>query len=209
MGLNEAWANWVKDEHEFQQANLAAIRKFPVTPFHDITDRALGSVSRAYYDPATKTIFAAFNYPGVVGHVGSIDIDTGAVHRIVPIKGPAIHTVASLAWDPETRTLFYTTDNNAWRDLMRLDPGDGQDAPADEGRAHRRPRLQQGRQVAARHPPPERDLHARPDPGALHAVGAGLLVAVRDDGVRPRRLARRAIGLSRRSATSRASRRCA
>ena len=125
VGLNDAWASWVKDEHEFQQANLAAIRKFPVTPFHDVTDRALGSVSRAYYDPSTKTIFAAFNYPGVVGHVGSIGIDTGAVHRIVPIKGPAIHTVASLAWDPETRTLFYTTDNNAWRDLMRLDPATG------------------------------------------------------------------------------------
>src|SRR6185369_4181321 len=125
VGLNDAWASWVKDEHEFQQANLAAIRKFPVTPFHDVTDLALGSVSRAYYDPSTKTIFAAFNYPGVVGHVGSIGIDTGAVQRIVPIKGPPIHTVASLAWDPETRTLFYTTDNNAWRDLMRLDPATG------------------------------------------------------------------------------------
>src|SRR5262245_34947784 len=76
VGLNEAWANWVRDEHEFQLANLAAIRKFPVTPFHDVTDRALGSVSRAYYDPPTKKIFAGFNYPGVVGHVGSIDIDT-------------------------------------------------------------------------------------------------------------------------------------
>ena len=42
------------DEHAFQQANLAAIRKYPVTPYRDVTDRALGSVSRAYYDPATE-----------------------------------------------------------------------------------------------------------------------------------------------------------
>ena len=33
-----------------------------------------------------------------------------------------IYTVTSLAWDPETRTLFYTTDNGAHRDLLALDP---------------------------------------------------------------------------------------
>ena len=125
VSLNDAWASWVKDEHAFQQANLAEIRKYPITRAKDITNRPLGSVSRAYFDPATRKIFAAFNYPGVVGHIGSIDIDTGAVHRIVPIKGPAIHTVASVAWDPDDRTIFYTTDNNAWRDLVRLDPATG------------------------------------------------------------------------------------
>jgi hypothetical protein len=125
VSLNDAWAHWVKDEHAFQQANLAEIRKYPITPAKDITNRPLGSVSRAYFDPASRKIYAAFNYPGVVGHIGSIDIDTGAVHRIVAIKGPAIHTVASLAWDPDDRTLFYTTDNNAWRDLVRLDPATG------------------------------------------------------------------------------------
>src|SRR5262249_27820286 len=43
IGLSDAWANWVKDEHAFQQANLAAIRQHPVTPFRDITTRPLGS----------------------------------------------------------------------------------------------------------------------------------------------------------------------
>ena len=101
--LEEAWAQWIADERAFQQANLAAIRKYPITPYRDVTSRALGSVSRAYFDPATGKIYAAFNYPGVVAHVGAIDIDTGAVQRIVPIKGPVIYTVTSLAWDPEAR----------------------------------------------------------------------------------------------------------
>jgi WD40-like Beta Propeller Repeat len=125
IGLSEAWAQWVTDEHAFQQANLAAIRQHPVTPYKDITARALGSVSRAYYDDKTKKIFAAFNYPGVVSHVGAIDASSGAIERLVAVKGPAMHTVASLAWDPDDRVLFYTTDNNAWRDLMRLDPATG------------------------------------------------------------------------------------
>jgi hypothetical protein len=33
-----------------------------------------------------------------------------------------MYTVASLAWDPSGRTLFYTTDNNAFRDVVALDP---------------------------------------------------------------------------------------
>jgi hypothetical protein len=125
LGLEEAWAQWIADERTFQLANLAAIRQYPVTPYRDVTSRALGSVSRAYYDPASKKIFAAFNYPGVVAHVGAIDIESGAVQRIVPIKGPVIYTVTSLAWDPDARALFYTTDNGSFRDLVQLDPATG------------------------------------------------------------------------------------
>ncbi|HUQ89439.1 MAG TPA: hypothetical protein VM096_17890 [Vicinamibacterales bacterium] len=125
VSLEEAWAQWIADERTFQLANLAAIRKFPVTQYRDVTSRALGSVSRAFFDPDSKKIYAAFNYPGVVAHVGSIDIDTGAVQRLTPIKGPVIYTVTSLAWDPGARTLFYTADNGSYRDLMQLDSSTG------------------------------------------------------------------------------------
>ena len=119
--LEEAWAAWEKDERAFQQQNLAAIRKYPVTPYTDITSRALGSVSRAYFDQASGKIYAAFNYPGVLSHVGAISAN-GAVEKIVDIKGPSIYTVTSLAYDPAARMLFYTTDNNGYRDLMSVDP---------------------------------------------------------------------------------------
>lgn len=119
--LDEAWAAWERDEREFQRANLEAIRKYPVTPYQDITSRALGSVSRAYYDPASDKVYAAFNYPGVLSHVGAISVG-GGVEKIVDIKGPSIYTVTSLAYDPAARTLFYTTDNGAYRDLVSVDP---------------------------------------------------------------------------------------
>lgn len=125
VSLEEAWAQWIADERTFQLANLAAIRKYPITPHRDITSRALGSVSRAYFDPVSRKIYAAFNYPGVVAHIGAIDIDSGSVERILPIKGPLIYSVTSLAWDPGERALFYTTDNGSYRDLVRLDPATG------------------------------------------------------------------------------------
>jgi hypothetical protein len=125
VGLEEAWAEWIKDEREFQLGNLAAIRKYPVTQYRDVTTRTLGSVSRAYFDPASQKIYAAFNYPGVVAHLGAIDVQTGTVERILPIKGPLIYTVTSLAFDPDSRSLFFTTDNGSYRDLVRLDLATG------------------------------------------------------------------------------------
>ena len=125
VSLEEAWRNWIADERAFQQQNLDAIRKYSLTPYRDLTNRALGSVSRAYYDAKRRQIYAAFNYPGAVAHIGAIDVDDGAIRKIVEIKGPVIYTVASLAWDPGSRTLFYTTDNGAHRDLVALDPDTG------------------------------------------------------------------------------------
>ena len=64
-------------------------RRAPVSPHAatDLTQQALGSVSRAFYDPRTRTVYAAFNYPGVVAHVGSIAADTGKVERLATSRG--------------------------------------------------------------------------------------------------------------------------
>jgi hypothetical protein len=120
--LEQAWASWVQDEREFQRRNLDLVRIYPVTPYRDMTARALGSVSRAYYDPADGRVYAAFNYPGVLSHVGAISADSGRIEKIVDIKGPSIYTVTSLAYDPAARAIFYTADNGAYRDLMIVDP---------------------------------------------------------------------------------------
>lgn len=123
--LESAWADWIGAEKAFQQKNLEAIRQFPITPHRDLTSRALGSVSRAYYDARRDRIYAAFNYPGVVAHVGALDVRTGEVERIVPLKGPMIYTVTSIAYDEQEGIVYYTTDNGAYRDIVRVDPATG------------------------------------------------------------------------------------
>ena len=123
--IDDAWAEWVAFEKDFQQKNLEAIRKYPLTSYKDLSPRALGSVSRAFYDQSNGRIYAGFNYPGVVSHIGAIKND-GTVERLVDIKDPAMYTVTSLAWDPETRLLFYTTDNNAFRDIVSLNVKTGE-----------------------------------------------------------------------------------
>lgn len=120
--LDHAWREWVEWERGFQKTNLEAIRRYPITPHQDLSKRALGSVSRAWLDPEEKRLYAAFNYPGVVAHVGSISLEDGSVERLVDIKGPVLYTVTSLAYDQGSKTVFYTTDNNAFRDIVALDP---------------------------------------------------------------------------------------
>ena len=105
--MESAWADWIAAEKAFQLKNLEAIRQYPITPHKDLTTRALGSVSRAYYDKARDRIYAAFNYPGVVAHVGALDVKTGEVARMVRLKGPMIYTVTSLAYDQRTAALLH------------------------------------------------------------------------------------------------------
>jgi hypothetical protein len=119
--LDEAWQNWIAWEKEFQQANLVAIRQHATTPYVNLSTRALGSVSRPFIDRETNTLYAGVRYPGVVSHIAAVSLADGSVRKLHEVKGPMHFRVTSLAFDAQARTLFYTEDNNDYRDLMQLD----------------------------------------------------------------------------------------
>ncbi|MFQ5708884.1 MAG: hypothetical protein ACE5HO_15615 [bacterium] len=121
LSLDDGWSRWIEWEHQWQQANLDSIRLNPTTPFRPISKKALGSVSRTFYDSTRRTLYAAVLYPGRVAHLAAINVDTGAMDKICEVKGPALYYVCSLAYDASAGLLFYTTDNNRWRDLNVVD----------------------------------------------------------------------------------------
>jgi len=125
LPLDDAWQDWIEWEHQFQQKNLDAIRQYPTTVYDDVSNRALGSVSRAFLDKESGKLYAALRYPGAVAHIGAISIADGSIEKITDIKGPMLYRVTSLAWDADSKNLFYTTDNGAYRDLMSVDPATG------------------------------------------------------------------------------------
>ncbi|MBT8132598.1 MAG: hypothetical protein KJO35_10045, partial [Gammaproteobacteria bacterium] len=125
--LETAWQDWIAFEKEFQKANLASVREHALTPAKTLTDRTLGSVSRFFVDAERNEMIGAFRYPGVVAHVGVLSINDGTVRRVSDIKGPMTYRVTAPAWDPETRTLFYTADNVNLRDLMAVDIDNGKE----------------------------------------------------------------------------------
>ena len=119
--LDEEWSDWLLAEQQWQASNLAVIRKNPVTPFKALTNRQMGSVSRAFYDPERKKLYAGVNYPGQVAHVAALDTESGRIERICDIKGAMLYSVASLAYDRSGGRIFFTTDNSAYRDLAVVD----------------------------------------------------------------------------------------
>lgn len=125
--LNDAWADWIAWEHGFQDQNLAAIARYPVTHLQPLSHVALGSISRAFYDPDRDAMIAGFRYPGVAAYIGIMSLKDGRIRHLVDVKGPMLYKVTSLAWDPASKTAFYTTDNNSgYRDVMALDTVSGQ-----------------------------------------------------------------------------------
>ncbi len=127
MPLEQAWQDWIVFEHDFQRRNLAQVRQQPITPHRDLVATAVGSTSRAYYDEAKGILYAAFDYPGVVAHVGALDTRDGNVRRLADVKDAMLYKVTSLAYDPAGHTLFFATDNHALRDLVALDLASGKE----------------------------------------------------------------------------------
>jgi hypothetical protein len=119
--LADEWSRWIAWERDWQRANLEAIRRHPTTVDRPLTDRALGSVSRAYYDSTSRSIFVAVHYPGREAHLAAIDVASGRIRSLGEIQGASGYSVTALAFDPASRTLFYTTSNADWRHLVALD----------------------------------------------------------------------------------------
>jgi len=123
--LEDEWARWIAWERDWQDSNLAAIRKHPTTTARPLTAQrtggALGSVSRAFYDSAGHRILVAIRYPGQEAAIAAIDVATGRIRRLHDVQGASGFSVTSLAYDRAAGTLFYTTNNADWRHLVSLD----------------------------------------------------------------------------------------
>ena len=121
LTLEDAWDDWIDWEHQFQQANLEKVRGHPLTPARRLVKRGVGSISRSFVDPETRSLVGAFRYPGVVGHIGMMSLEDGMIDRLHDVKGPMLYRVTSTAFDPDSRTLFFTEDNSEYRDVVALD----------------------------------------------------------------------------------------
>jgi hypothetical protein len=119
--LDDAWRRWMAFEHEFQRANLAEIRKYPVTPHRKLVERPMGSISRIHYDESSGRLYGGFRMPGVIDRVSVVDTRDGSVTPLADIKRAMLYRVTSFAFDPDAGIAFYTSDNTGLRDLMAVD----------------------------------------------------------------------------------------
>jgi len=121
LPLNQAWSNWVRFEQDFQQRNLVSVQAHRLTSYQDVTKQLLGSVSRIFLSADGNQFYAAVQYPGQVSHLVSIARKDGLVKSLHDIRGPGGLRVSSLAYDAARETLFFTTNNNTYRNIEALD----------------------------------------------------------------------------------------
>ena len=115
--INEVWDNWIEFERKWQTDNINTLNEYPVTEMTPITDKAIGSVSYAHHDEKRNCIYVAVNNPGKVPHLAKLDLESGKLSQLTDIKGAALFYVTSLTFDKENDILYFTTDNDSWRDL--------------------------------------------------------------------------------------------
>jgi len=118
--LDEEWLKWIRWEHDFQISNLDAIRHFSCTSFRPISTRALGSVSRGFYAKEENKLLVAMLYPAQTAQITSIDLSSGDLKKICEVEGAGLYYVTSLAYNPRSEKLYFTTDNGGWRNLASV-----------------------------------------------------------------------------------------
>jgi hypothetical protein len=123
--LDDVWDDWIGFERKFQAENLARLAQYPLTEPKHLSPRGLGSMSRGFIDEKTNSLIAAFRYPGRIGFLGRMDLATGKLTHLTDLNGMMLYKVTSVAFDPSTRTVFYTDENYAYRDLNAINVDTG------------------------------------------------------------------------------------
>ncbi len=119
--LTESWSDWIAFEKTWQKMNIDSLKKFPITQTEVITEKTLGSVSYPHYDKKRNKIYVAVNYPGQVPHLAAMHLKDGGMEKLTDIKGAALFYVSSVIYDEEGDMIYFTTDNDGWRDLNSYD----------------------------------------------------------------------------------------
>jgi hypothetical protein len=119
--LNREWKEWITFERHWQSENINRINQHPVTIPEPITEKKLGSVSYPYLDKKRNKVYLAVNYPGKIPHLAALNLTNGTLEHLCDIKGAALFYVSSVVYDEASDLIFFTTDNDAWRDLNQYD----------------------------------------------------------------------------------------
>ena len=121
FSIDKGWDDWLTFEKTFQEENIELINENPITQVTSITEKTLGSVSYAHFDEKRNKIYVAVNYPGKVPFLAAIDLSNGDIEHLTDIKGAALFYVSSVIYDEAADKIYFTTDNNAQRDLNSYD----------------------------------------------------------------------------------------
>ncbi|MBP9119961.1 MAG: hypothetical protein KBF59_03765, partial [Ignavibacterium sp.] len=122
LDFKDAWKNFILDEMEFQNSNISLIKKYPVTDFQKLSNKAFGWVTHITYNSKYNSLIFGNHRKGELAEIRSFNLDSKESNHITTLQTPSLVQVASVAYDESYNKLFYTTNNNQlYRDVWEYD----------------------------------------------------------------------------------------
>jgi hypothetical protein len=119
--LTSSWGEWIQFEKVWQKKNLDKLKEALITQTKPVTEKVIGSVSYPHHDKKRNQVYIAVNYPGQVPHLAALHLNDGKLEKLTDIKGAALFYVSSIIYNAEDDMIYFTTDNDSWRDLNSYD----------------------------------------------------------------------------------------
>lgn len=122
LDFKDAWKNFISDEMEFQNSNISLIKKYPVTDFQKLSNKAFGWVTHTTYNSKNNSLIFGNHRKGELAEIRNFNLDSKESNHITTLQTPSLVQVASVAYDESYNKLFYTTNNNQlYRDVWEYD----------------------------------------------------------------------------------------
>ena len=119
--FEKAWNDFVINEKKFQNKNISKLKSSELTNINNITQKADGWVTKAYFDKESNSVIYGFHKPAHLASLKEINLNNHISKIIGTIPTPSLMNVASTAYDSKLNLFFYTTkNNNFYRDVRVL-----------------------------------------------------------------------------------------
>ncbi len=119
--VNEVWGDWIEWEKAFQKANIDRIKEHPLTHFKPLSDKELGSISKYGFNPVTRKLYMAVNYPGILSRIVEMELTTGKTRKVANLDSPMLYYSTHLTYSPLQEKLFISEQNSQFRSLVEID----------------------------------------------------------------------------------------
>ncbi len=121
ISLNRAWKDFIRNEISFQNENIKRIKKGTLTEVKRLIPKAVGWITRAYYDSSDNFMLYGCDTPDYLASITKLNLKNNIVSKAGTLPTPSLFRVASTAFDKNTKLFFYTTKNNElFRDIRIL-----------------------------------------------------------------------------------------
>jgi hypothetical protein len=122
LSFEEAWADFIRYERDFQSLNLERLKSASLTGIRRLTGKPAGAVTQAHFDAASRALYWGEHHPHELAYIRRFDLLSRKSDEVSTLPTPSMYQVASTAYDADKGTLFFTTNNNQLsRDIWMLD----------------------------------------------------------------------------------------